>query len=205
MILPAPSFSLVAGEAPGDRIARIVRAYAGCVPCGPVAGQVRRVELAALVGRGVMDASFVDVATNCATFALGVLAAAGVAHRVLSEPTRPQMAFSDLVILGNDLFAWRVPGPATPPRGALMWYRLPNLNDDHVEVALDPPDEHGGGGRPLNAVTVGRGGDEHWSWSRPLWRWLDPEALGIPLAVADVGPDTHRDHVDPDATIEPVG
>lgn len=199
MILPAPSFPYVPGEAPGDRIARIVRAYAGCSLSS------RREELAALVGRGVNDEAFVALKTNCATFALGVLSAAGVRHKKLSAPTAIGAAFSDLVTLGNDLKAWRPwAGSGSIPVGAALWYEIPNTDDDHVEFYLSPDGpEHGGGGRDDNAVTVGRG-PVALSWGRPVHKWLDPGALGISVApIADTDPappldvEPHRDVNDP--------
>lgn len=189
MILPAPVVPFVAGETPGDRIARIVRSYAGCVALG--AHPVRREELAALVGRGVDDESVVTWETNCCTFALGVLSAAGVVYHGLQVPLVNGAEFGVLVALGVSFQAWRTPAPGDgpPPRGALLWYHVDGKNVDHVEIALDPPDEHGGGGRPHNAITVGRGGDDHWSWGRPLHRWLDPDALQIGI-VEENAPDT---------------
>jgi hypothetical protein len=178
-ILAAPTYALVPGESPGRRIARIVGLYAGC------SLSARREELAALVGRGVCDESIVAWQTNCATVALGVLAAAGVQHRVLSTPTANGRAFSDLVQLGVDLGAWRDPATDGPPvMGAALWYALAGQNDDHVEFLVDPGGPvHGGGGRPNNAVTVATG-PVALSCGRPLHRWLDPERLGLPVAEA---------------------
>jgi hypothetical protein len=188
MILPAPTFPAVLGESAGARIVRIVRAYVGC------SLHVRRQDLAALVGRGVDDEAIVGWETNCCTFALGVLAAAGVDFPSLRIPLRNGFEFGVLVQLGNRFDAWRKPAPGDPPppAGALLWYEIDGTNDDHVEIMLAPPDEHGGGGRPDNAITSGRG-DVHASWSRPLHRWLDPEALCLP-----------DPHVDPDQTLQPA-
>lgn len=187
-ILPAPTYPIGAGESPGELIARIVRVYAGC-SC-----KVRRDELAALVGRGVQDESIVTWRTNCALFALGVLAAAGVRHTLLAEPTRIEMAFCDLVRIGDDLGAWRDPATAGAiPVGAWMWYRLPGLNDDHIECFLSNlGPEHGGAGRADNAVTIATG-IPALSCGRPMYRWLDPEDLGI--ATLDVEP--HHDTPEP--------
>lgn len=182
-ILPAPYFPPILGETAGQRIARIVRAYAGC------SLHHRRDELGALVGRGV-DApdDVVCITTNCATFAIGVLKAAGCQHTLLSKPYVVGMAFAWLVRIGNDHDAWR-PAELPPSEGAVLWYRLPDLNDDHAEFFLSAPDEHGGGGRPDNAITVGHG-DIHASWGRPLHRWLDPDALCLPDAHVDDAHDT---------------
>ena len=157
---------------------------------GSPAPHPRRGDLAALVGRGVDDESVVTWQTNCCTFALGVLAAAGVDYHGLKSPLVNGQEFGVLVALGVSLDAWRTPQPGDPPppAGAMLWYRIAGTNDDHVEVMLAAPDEHGGGGRPDNAITAGRG-DVHWSWSRPLHRWLDPDALGI-ATVEESAPDT---------------
>ena len=175
MILPAPQFPPVSGESDGQRIARIVRSFNGCSLSS------RRADLAALVGRGVDDESIVTIQTNCATFALGVLAAAGCAHPILKRTYVNGMAFSWLVQIGNDLGAWRDPATDGPPvTGAAMWYEVAGMNDDHVEWCVDASVPiHGGGGRPNNAITVGPG-PIALSCGRPLHRWLDPERLGLP-------------------------
>jgi len=184
MLRPPPSFPPVLGESGGQRIARIVRAYAGCSLSS------RLDELQALVDRGVCDPSIVGLKTNCATFALGVLAAAGCPHPLLARQTAVGAAFSELVTLGDDLGAWRVWAPSEAlPVGALLWYEIAGQNDDHAEFLLEPgpPPTHGGGGRMNNAITVGQG-DVALSWGRPVHRWLDPDALGLPDAAAPTDP-----------------
>lgn len=184
MIVPIPDFPPIPGETPGGRIVRIVRQYVGC------SLQSRADELGALVARGVDDPlRVVGIKTNCAMFAIGVLAAAGVDHELLRKPYVNGMAFAWLVQIGDDFNAWRTPAPSELlPPGAALWYEIPGLNDDHVEFVLQPPDEHGGGGRPNNAITSGHG-DYHTSWNRPIHRWLDPSALGLA--------DPHVDPTDP--------
>ena len=53
--------------------------------------------------------------------------------------------------------------------------------DDHYEFKLLASDEHGGGGRANNEITV-----EHGDWShsvgRPLYEVLDPDGYGLPDA-----------------------
>ena len=169
---PLPLISIVPGETGGQRIARIVRAYVGCSLSS------RSSDLAALVCRGVCDESFARVQTNCAVFALGVLAAAGVVDPVLATPTAIGAAFSDLVTLGYRHVAWTAPQAQELPVGAWMWYRISGTNDDHVECYLGGG-WHGGGGRPNNAITAGTSSYAI-SNGRPLWRWLDPEMLQIP-------------------------
>ena len=204
MILPAPVFDVIPGELPGARIARIVRAYDGCRlhDPGTQLQHPRIWELAALVGRGVNDQQMVTWQTNCATFALGVLSAAGLP---CGPATKIGEAFSDLVRIGYSLNAWQASRPeniadaAHPgdyPVGALLWYRLDGTNDDHVEFflgrAADGKMLHGGGGRADNAITVAEG-EVDWSWGRPVWRWLEPGLLGLEVvedAAQDVEPHT---------------
>lgn len=170
-LVPEPSFQRIPGETTGQRIARIVRFYEGASLSN------RKDELGALVARGVDDPnSVVGIKTNCAMFALGILKAAGVQHPLLDKPYVNGMAFTWLVQIGNDMGAWRTPDQGTPPVGAAMWYRIPNTNDDHIEFMLTPPDEHGGGGRVNNAITIGKS-DISTSMNRPLYKWLDPNAL----------------------------
>jgi hypothetical protein len=126
----------------------------------------------------VNDQSFVHVASNCATFALGVLACAGVVAPELQEETKIGAAFSDLVAVGYRFAAWEVPHESVAiPVGAALWYRIDGTNDDHVEFQLDGG-QHGGGGRVGNAVTV-ETGPVLLSMGRPLYRWLDPDRLEI--------------------------
>lgn len=172
MIPTTSTVSFIPGESAGDRIARIVRIYEGCSLSN------RKGDLAALVCRGVCDESFVNLQTNCAVFALGVLFAAGVVDPVLTDPTAVGAAFSDLVTLGYRHVAWQPPRAEALPAGAWMWYRVAGTNDDHIECYLGNG-KHGGGGRPNNAITIG---DSSYAISngRPLWRWLDPDLLQIP-------------------------
>lgn len=181
-VVPGPVMVPLYGELPGSCIVRIVRHYVGC------SLHARRDELGVLVGRGV-DApeSVVGVQTNCAMFALGVLAAAGCPHPLLRTSYKVGMAFSWLVEIGDHYGAWRVAvASEIPPAGAVLWYRIDGTNDDHAEFMLEAPDEHGGGGRPDNAITSGRG-NVHASMGRPLYRWLEPAALCLPDATAPDG------------------
>lgn len=195
MILPAPVFPLVPGEPPGDRLARLVRQYDGS------SLHSRREELAALVGRGVDDESVIAIKTNCAMFALGILAAAGCTHHLLSRQYENGMAFAWLVQIGDDLDAWRDPAKdGAPVTGAVLWYELAGQNDDHAEFLVDVSGPvHGGGGRPDNAITVAVG-PVALSCGRPIHRWLDPSALGIPVA-EEAGEDVEPrpDDADPHA------
>jgi hypothetical protein len=217
-VLPAPSFPSVPGEAAGDHVVRVVRLYDGCSLSS------RRSELAALVGRGVDDESMVTWATNCLTFALGVIAACQSDVPELRQHIpngREDVALAPLVKRAG---GWK---PAVhgqvPPVGALMHYRsVPYrtnaagqpINDDHYEFFLSAPDEHGGGGRPNNAITIGCS-DWTSSFGRPMHEYLDPDGFGIPDANVETSenaastipvPDTaHHDSTppDPDATLKP--
>lgn len=178
----------VPGESAGERCARVVRELAG------VSLSVSRSRLVQLVGGAeTTPAQALAVTTwrtNCASFSLGVLRAVGCPHPLLAHPLLIGAAFSWLVKVGDDFGAWRVPAPgAAIPVGACLWYAITGTNDDHAEWVLSLPDaaglvEHGGGGRPDNAITVGKG-DIHTSWGRPIHRWLDTSALQIPVMASD--------------------
>jgi hypothetical protein len=208
-VLPAPSFPPVFGEDSASRVVRIVKFYAGC------SLSKRRQDLAALVGRGVDDESVVTWATNCATFALGVLAAAGFDYAPLKTPLKNGMEFSLLAAVGHKFDAWRDLVKDGPPKsGAIMWYRTPERvgqspkNDDHAEFLLGSLAGwiglHGGGGRANNLIS-GETGDVRTSLSRPMYMWLDPNALGLPDASAsDSGQPVAGGGNDPDATFRPT-
>jgi hypothetical protein len=181
MIVPLPSFDFPPGEGRRDRLARIVRFYVG----GSLSN--RRDELGALVARGVDDpTAVVSIKTNCATFSLGVLAAAfgsvdaaRQAHGLLATPYQNGMAFVWLMEIATAWGAWvkAAPGQIVPV-GACMHYGTPGLNNDHAEWMLVEPDTHGGGGRTDNAVTLGQS-DPHTNLGRPLLQWIDPEKVPI--------------------------
>lgn len=185
MVVAIPLFEFVAGESCGDRIARIVRFYVGSSLFN------RRDDLGALVARGVDDPTeVVGIKTNCATFSLGVLAAAfgsvdaaRGAHPLLATPYKNGMAFAWLTEIANAWGAWVKPVPGQiVPVGACMHYGTSGLNNDHAEWMLAEPDTHGGGGRTDNAVTLGQS-DPHTNLGRPLLQWLDPEK--VPLVLPD--------------------
>lgn len=190
------------GETPGQKLARIVRSYAGC------SLSVRAAELGTLVGRGIDDpARAITIKTNCGMFALGVMAQAGVASAILD---RPYLSGTGLA-LGANAIAWlrelgtklgalvKLPVPGVlnslgeghrPVLGALLRYNTAGKNDDHVEWLLSDPDlighaEHGGGGRTDNAITVSKAPDLiTWNYGRPLVEYWDPSKLGIEVLLA---------------------
>ena len=176
VILPAPSFPPVVGESPGARVARITRSYVGC------SLHERFDELAALVGRGVDETSVATWENNCCTFVLGVLSAAGLTFPPLQVPLVNGREFGVLEAIGDHFNAWRVPAVSELiPTGAILWYHVDGKAIDHAELMLTPPDEHGGAGRKDNGVAAGQS-DVHTSEGRPLYRWLDPDALNLPDA-----------------------
>ena len=181
------------GEAPADRLVRILRTFVGC------SLHSRRDDLGRLVARGVDDPeAVVTIATNCGTTALGIMALAGVDHALLSAPYRSGMAIAWLRTIGRDLGALNPYSPSNPPKpGALLRYNTLGKNDDHVEWLLGPlgadgAADHGGGGRADNAITEGTG-PVLASWGRPLVEWWDPDRLGILTVDEEPSPDPHRD------------
>ena len=188
MILPAPVFTPVLGEGAGQRIDRVVRSFAGC------SLSVRTQDLAALVGRGVDDESMVTWETNCLTFALGVIAACGSDVAELHEHIPNGREYVALNPLVKRAGGWELFSGQPVKTGSLMHYRsVPyrvnaageTIYDDHYEFKLLASDEHGGGGRANNEITV-----EHGDWShsvgRPLYEVLDPDGYGLPDANAAV-------------------
>ncbi len=168
----------IPGESAQDRGVRIVRDMAGCSLLK------NRDKLTRFVARDGAESKPEDVVqweTNCAEFGVSYLAAlAGSLEdarklcALLALPIRNGQAFSVLVQIGDKLGAWcPAPKKGEPvPRAAIIWYEIDGTNDDHAEISLDPPDEHGGGGRAHNEITIAHG-DEHESWSRPIHKILD--------------------------------
>jgi len=183
--VPVAQQQLVPGEQPVDRIVRLVKSYVGCSLSN------RRADLGALVARGVDNPeSVVTISTNCATSALGIMAAAGVRDAILNKPYQSGMAVSWVRQIGINTGALvKFDGKTMPKRGALMRYNTPGTNNDHVEWCLSDVDasgnaDHGGGGRANNAITEGTGNVLS-SLGRPLQEWWDPDKLGIPVLVQD--------------------
>lgn len=178
------AYAIQPGETAGQFIARIVRDHAGCSIKNNFDKLIALVGAAETTPAQARAVSLWE--TNCATFALGVLRAAGVKHPLLARPLVNGMAFTWLVTILRDLGALRpARADGVYPEGALLHYGTHGVNNDHAEFALTPPDEHGGGGRGDNEVTVGHS-IESVSWGRPVEEWGDPDALGITLI--DVAP-----------------
>lgn len=204
----APEPAKPIGQTPGERLIEIVRSHVGC------SLKVRRDELGRLVARGVDDPeAVVGIKTNCATSALGVMAEAGVPHPLLKKKYVSGMAISWVrqVAIGMGALV-KFDGKTMPKPGSLMRYNTEGTNNDHVEWLLGPIDEHGvadhgGGGRPDNAITELRGNVLS-SWGKPLLEWIDPDKLQIPLQekVTTVGTDIVLEPapVDPEPVVEPV-
>lgn len=201
------------GEAPGQKLVRIVRHYAGCSLLA------RADELGALVGRGVDDPKrVVTVKTNCGMFALGVMAEAGVDSAILDRPYLSKTglapganAIAWLIQLGTDrgaLVKLATPGVLGAHKlkpGSLLRYNTAGRNDDHVEWLLSEVDakghaEHGGGGRTNNAISITKAdapnsaGLVAWNYGRPLVEYWDPDLLGI--EVVPVGSDINEAYPD---------
>jgi hypothetical protein len=176
--MTAPLFPPVAGESAGQRVFRVVRFYDGCSLSN------RRDELAALVGEAA-----VTWTTNCETFAIGVYRALGLEVPDVQAPLKNGLEGSVVEHVAARAGGWQPPS-ATPPVGALMHYRSnpyrktaagQTIYDDHVEFMGAAPDEHGGGGRANNLISIEHG-DVRSSVGRPLYGWIDPEMLGLPDA-----------------------
>lgn len=181
---PIATVPSLPGEKPADKLIRLVKQYVGC------SLTARRDELGELVSRGVdKPEAVVTIATNCATSALGIMAKAGVKHKLLNQPYANGMAIAWVRQIGLQTGALvKFDGKTMPKPGSLMRYNTPGTNNDHVEwllgpVAADGTAEHGGGGRADNAITSGTG-DIRSSWGRPMVEWLDPDRLGIDINVA---------------------
>lgn len=172
------------GESPGDKIIRILKSYDGC----SLKHDADR--LGKLVARGVdKPAEVIGIKTNCGMTALGVWAEAGVDHPILDKPYVSQMAIAWLVQIGIDRRALvkYTEGGSKPKRGALLHYKTPGENNDHVEFLLSDVDEHwnalhGGGGRADNLISVAKQpGVVLWNNGRKLFQFWDPDKLGIEL------------------------
>ena len=168
MLAPFP-FRVHTGESVEDRICRCVH------ECEGLSLSHGRDKLALLIGRGVDATDWaVGLQTNCATSALGVLAACSVSpeiaatvHPLLAKPAvSPEaigMSMSWLFAIGLAL-GCRIPyAPGLELRpGDLLFYEYHGTNNNHVEWLLSSPDSsgvalHGGGGRPDNAITIATG------------------------------------------------
>lgn len=197
-----PGLDILTGESVEGRLCRFVRTLAG------VSLSARVDVLKALIGRGVDPDSLRawQWQTNCATSALGVIAAAcgsleaaAALHPLLAMPskigTSPMWIFEIARALG--ICREYKGGPIA--KGALVAY----ASGDHFEWILsdmDPTDgiaDHGGGGRGNNAITVGRG-DCRTSWRRAVTHVFDfasklppsPDAASGELDAVAVGPES---------------
>lgn len=175
------------GESAGEKLARIVKFYAGC------SLHHRVDELGKLVARGVDEpGKVVGVRTNCGMFALGVMAEAGVDDPLLDRPYVTGQAIAWLRQIGLNRHALRTYSGAKGPQpklGSLLRYNTHGKNDDHVEWLLSDVDAlgqavHGGGGRTDNGITVTGKSLITWNYGRPLVEFWDPDLLGIEVLLA---------------------
>ena len=142
-----------------------------------------REDLAILIARQVDDANqIVQVTTNCGLFTLGVWWAVGVQHELLTRKYKSGMAIAWVRSIAIDKKALRkYPDDGNPIAGAALHYYTPGKNDNHIEHLLSNPNgnmicEHGGGGRPNNAITSSAS-DIRTNYYRQLREWIDPIAL----------------------------
>lgn len=163
-------------ESAGDHIVRIVAGVAGC------SLETHPERLAALFLCNEPTAEQARIVstwkTNCGTTMRAILCLAGCDHDLVVRPYEVGTAVSWVLQAARDCQAVL---PARGLKNALpgsgLWYGTPTKSDDHVEWLLSEPDErgiadHGGGGRPKNAITLERG-DIRWSRGRPLRAILD--------------------------------
>lgn len=151
-----------------------------------------RPKLMSLVGRGVdgdLAIQSVQWKTNCATSALGFIAAAcgsvakaKTVHPSLAAQSKIGTAVGVLVSIARDTLSMHTPTSIKSIKpGSLLWYGTQGKNDDHFEWVLSPIDdqnhaEHGGGGRPDNAITVSKG-DISTSYGRPIKKYIDVDEM----------------------------
>lgn len=176
------------GETTGEHVARIVRALDG------ISLHSHADHLAELFWANEETEARASLVsswkTNCGTSMRCVYALAGsdldlilcpyVVGRAVSWVLQAAMTAKAL-LPGTH---WRSLGP-----GWGMHYGTPGLNNDHVEFCLSVPDavgiaDHGGGGRPDNAITVGRGSILS-SSGRPLLSIIDPARMVQAEATGD--------------------
>ena len=195
VVNPSCFADIVADETPRQRLVRWVMKLSG------VSLTNRLPELQGLICRGVDPVSLQSWAwkTNCATSALGFLAAicgsvdeAVACHPLLGKVSPIGMSMPWIFQIGHDLNAM-IPytkDGQQPQPGDLLHYGVVSQNVDHVEWMLGSPDatgmaNTGGGGRPNNAITNGQS-YLYASWSRPLQHFLDLDKLSIPFVASNI-------------------
>ena len=195
VVNPSCFADIVADETPRQRLVRWVMKLSG------VSLTNRLPELQGIICRGVDPVSLQSWAwkTNCATSALGFLAAicgsvdeAVACHPLLGKVSPIGMSMPWIFQIGHDLNAM-IPytkDGQQPQPGDLLHYGVVSQNIDHVEWMLGSPDatgmvHTGGGGRPNNAITNGQS-YLYASWSRPLQHFLDLDKLSIPFVASNI-------------------
>ena len=195
VVNPSCFADIVADETPRQRLVRWVMKLSG------VSLTNRLPELQGIICRGVDPVSLQSWAwkTNCATSALGFLAAicgsvdeAVACHPLLGKVSPIGMSMPWIFQIGHDLNAM-IPytkDGQQPQPGDLLHYGVVSQNIDHVEWMLGSPDatgmvHTGGGGRPNNAITNGQS-YLYASWSRPLQHFLDLDKLSIPFVANNI-------------------
>jgi hypothetical protein len=145
-------------------------------------------ELARLVDfpGGAPPEQEVQIKTNCAMFACGMLRWLGCTHPLLQHEYVNGMAMTWLIEIARDMNALHLPGDRTRPlRGDICHWATPPApgqkprNDDHVAFLVTNPNEarmvlRAGGGATDNLITETTFPEnytvDHW---RPLRHWID--------------------------------
>lgn len=188
-------------EQRGETVAAMAERFVGC------SLDIRTDELAELVAGGDDDPRLaVQIKTNCATFARGIIEACGVYHVRLDRPYRIGAAVADVLEVARSRGAL-APFKGQPlKRGTILHYATPGANNDHVEFLLADAGPANwvaptcGGGRARNAVTRKPAYDVRRD-PRPLQHVIDPVAL---LGGDDETP-TEPQHDPPPRVVEPLG
>lgn len=183
MTSPIATLNSLPGESPADKIVRTVNSYIGCSLSN------RRDDLGKLVARGVDDPNqVVTITTNCGTSALGILAIVGAQDSILNKKYVNGMAIAWVRQIGINLDAlvkYTGKNGPQPKRGDLLHYYDDGKNNNHVEWCLSDLDEngvaeHGGGGRPNNAITKSTS-SIYTNYYRPLKEFIDCDKLHVDI------------------------
>lgn len=163
----------------GDLVASVAFEFVGCSLVS------RREELAKLVACGIDNPSqVVQIKSNCAMFARGVMRRCGVIHPILEAKYRIGRAVSDVLEIARQFEAIEEFEGQYIKKGTILHYATAGKNDDHIECCTqqDASDtlgwvvRHCGGGRPNNAITE-LTSDIRTNAGRPLIHVIDPDLL----------------------------
>jgi hypothetical protein len=189
-------FAVVPGETSGEYAARVVRAFDRARPDAKAGVHGLLYWLAESV-EGADAAAEQYRTTNCATSWRWLAKKLGCPHKWCGLPDKQIRKLDPSGPVSWNLKIARDMGALIDVRGmpkadveALLgegWgihYNTPGTNDSHMEWCLDSylpdpePDEHGGGGRAGNEITVERGNVMQ-SLGRPIAHIIDPSKMGF--------------------------